>query len=250
MRLLVLALVAFCVGSAGASQAQKASPSSPYLWLEFGKTAVSELSCKDRVSNREIPVFLGVPVANARNAVEFSGAPSQGILVGPLDIHPPLTLTMWLWRNPDAPTHESGVELPEYIQELKLGKGRIIGAASGTPSSMSGGLKIGPEKLEVWHKNDHWSTVIQGPLAAGEWIHIAITFAEDQTATGYLNGMFSARTKAGFNFESNPVKLFSASLARQIGHPFAGRAADIRIYRGILALEEIAALAADSPQNN
>jgi hypothetical protein len=185
-------------------------------------------------------------------ALTFAGHPEQAVVLGSLPAQAPVTVALWLRRNARSTAHPAGATHPEYSQEHALGQGRLLSPLTGHPrdaARLSGILRLGPEGLQVWHGPDRWSVVVPGPLPAEEWIHLAVVFAADGTATGYRDGRRAGATRSGFHFGTGPAGLAAAALDRGYGFPFAGALADFRLVPAALSPEAIAQLARTSRSN-
>lgn len=212
------------------------------------------ISASDKISKRALEVRQAVRVVPTRlgHAVEFAGHPAQGVLLGVLELRPPVTLALWFRRAKAPPSHPDAAMRPEYLQEHRDGWGRILSPLTGTPrdaAQQSGVLRMSPDGVSVWHGPAKWSTVVSLPLPVEEWMHLAVTFGADLTATGYLNGQPRGTTRSDFNLGSGPVAIAAAALDRGFGYPFAGAIGDVRIYRGVLGQREIDELAGLRPDS-
>lgn len=230
-----------------------AAPAALALHVEFVQPVEGgPIVAIDRVSKRELEVRHAVRLVATRagQAVELAGHPGQGIILGPLDLRPPVTLALWVRRASAPRADPAGAKQPEYMQEFQAGQGRILSPITGTPREagrQSGVLRLGPDGMAVWHGPAKWSTVVSRELPVEEWLHVVVRFAGDLSATGYVNGRPQGSTQSDFNFGTGPVALASAALDRGFGFPFAGRICDVRLFRGVLSEREIEMLAAARP---
>lgn len=218
-----------------------AAPGKLLLHFTFdSRKNVNEFAINE-VNGKAFRIVDGVlATGKKKKGLEFFGKPDQGIFLDGVSIGQPVTIALWIKRAADPRLDTSGRNRPEYIQEHGLGKGRLLSPLRGDPRENSGSLRIGPEKVEVWHARDQWNDLIAGPIPAEEWIHVAVTFDKDLWATGYLNGKRQNKTRSAFHFASNALVLCAASLEKRYGFPFAGLIDDVRIYDGLLNETEIA----------
>jgi hypothetical protein len=166
--------------------------------------------------------------------LKLSGHPRQVVELGALGFDQPATLALWIWRDPAPVAHPEGAKQPEYTQEHQRGQGRLISRPSVSPSAgLAGALRVGPDKLEVWHGRG-WTKLIEAPIPAGEWVHLAMRFDADGRATGFLNGRRQTTVECRFHGREAPLTLASSSGDRGYGYPFAGLIDEVRIYRGAL----------------
>lgn len=209
----------------------------------------------DRIQGKTLEVrhAAGTEPTRTGTAIVFSGHPEQGVNLGPLDLQSPATITFWVKRAATPVAHPAGRERPEYVQEHAAGRGRLLSPATGQPRSpgsekLSGFLSIAPDGVRIWHGTERWKIVIPGPLPAERWLHLAIVFDRNGEAVGYLDGRRHGGTRATFEPGPQPIALFAAALDRGYGYPFAGAIDEVRLYRGILNDDAIAALAGQSPE--
>ena len=199
------------------------------------------------VDGKSFKIYHGSKIKRREGSfVFFTGHPEQGISLGRLDFHQPVTVAFWIKRDISSKMDSSHKKQPEYAQEYNQRKGRLLSAHGIESNKHIGSLRLGPEELEVWQASNQWGTLIPGPFPIEEWLHIAITFDEKCNATGYLNGIPQNMIQAGFDFGQNTVVFGSVSQNRY-GFPFAGAIGDLRIYRGVLNEKKIATLAKTSP---
>lgn len=176
-------------------------------------------------------------------ALELTGHPEQAVEIGVPGFGQPATLALWIKRSPSPQAHKDGIDRPEYLQEHERRQGRLISRTGGEPGQrLAGALRVGPEKLELWHGRG-WTPVIAASIPEDRWVHLAVVFSADGTATGYLNGVRDLTVKAAFDGRESSLALASASVQRRYGYPFAGCIDDFRLYQGSLSDEEIMSLA-------
>jgi hypothetical protein len=228
------------------------SPQGFHLQIESSRAPL-RLRAQAGSASRDLEhrhVGTGILSPAGQPSLLFSGHPSQAVVLGSLPDRAPVTVSFWLRRATDQVAWPEGRTHPEYVQEHALGQGRLLSPMSGHPrdaARLSGILRVGPEGLQIWHGPDRWSTVIPGPLPAGQWMHLAVVFDAAGTATGYRDGRRAGATRSDFAFGSGFVGLAAAALDRGYGYPFAGALADFRLLASALSPDAVAQLAAPSP---
>jgi hypothetical protein len=175
--------------------------------------------------------------------LQLSGHPDQAVDLGVLGFDQPATIVFWIKRASATKVEVRGMERPEYVQEQQRGQGRLLSRPTGSPAQgLAGSLRVGPEKLEVWHGRG-WSTLIAAPIPADSWMHLAVVYDENKQASGFLNGQRYATVASAFDGRHLALALVSASGDRHYGYPLAGAIDEVRIYRRALSDAEIITLA-------
>jgi hypothetical protein len=227
-----------CAGAAGSSSAGP-RPEVELSFEDFDGRSLTNLANGARLAVRHGEAVSGIQ----GRAVALSGHPDQCVDLGLLGFDQPATISLWIRRSSRPQAHPAGTSRPEYVQEQQRGQGRLLSRPTGSPSQgLAGSLRIGPEKLEVWHGRG-WSTLIAASLPADTWLHLAVVYDERKHATGFLNGQRHATVASGFDGRALPQALVSASGDRHFGFPLAGALDEVRIYRRALSDLEVAALA-------
>lgn len=92
-----------------------------------------------------------------------------------------------------------------------------------------------------------WSRLRWVGLASGSFMAWAAVSNPPQLAVHLKFEQGAGTTQAACNFRGNPVTIAAPALERRFGYPFAGRIREVRIYRGVLAADDIAALYSQAP---
>jgi hypothetical protein len=208
----------------------------------------SDVVATEQVRGAQLEVRRAVRVVPLHRgwAAEFAGHPEQAVVLGPLDLRPPVTLVLWVKRARSPSLFAAASSRPEYTQEHAVGAGRILSPMTGQPreaGNLSGILRLEADGLAVWHGLTKWHRVIARPLPTEQWLHLAVTIETDLTATGYLDGLRAGAALCGFDFGTGPVALVASALRKGYGYPFAGAIGDVRFYRCVLSESEIRTLA-------
>ena len=147
---------------------------------------------------------------------------SQAVDLQDLRLNAPATVAVW-------------IRLPETPKDL-----RILSQLAGS-TGQAGALRLEDAQLQVWN-GKAWQTAIPDGVKPDTWLHVAITFKPDGTATGFLNGVEQKTVPSGFDFLGVRAGI-GAKAMRQHGQEFVGQMRDFRINRRVLSTDEIARLA-------
>lgn len=223
------------------SNTQESNKVKLILHLSF----INDSSAKNSVDRKSYKIKK--MTRSKKRSAFFSGHPDQGINLGVLNVRQPVTIAFWIRRKSFNNNIDTSYNAPEYRDERNQGKGRLISAYGPARNKYIGSLRIGPEKLEIWHDGNKWGTLITDTFPLEKWLHIAITIDANCQAMGYMDGVEHQAIRSCFDFGQNTVVLFGTSQNRY-GFPFAGGIADIRIYHGVLKKKTITRLARNLPK--
>jgi len=151
---------------------------------------------------------------------------SQAVELQDLRLKAPATIAVWIrLAEPPADT-------------------RVFSQLNGS-TGQAGSIRLTDAQLQVWN-GMAWQTAIPDGVKPGTWIHIAVTFKADGSATGFLNGVEQRTVSSGFDFLGVRAGI-GAKFLRQHGNEFVGQMRDFRIDRRVLSADEIARLAKATP---
>jgi len=140
--------------------------------------------------------------------------------LGDLQLAAPATFAAWLWIGDTEDDR------------------RVLSQLDGPPTQ-SGALRLQAGALQV--AAGQWQTLIAAPLPREAWLHIAVVYGADGTATGYRDGERQATVRSGLDFAGVRTGI-GARFIGEWGRPFVGCMRDVRIVRRALSAGEIASI--------
>lgn len=215
----LLLLIALAMTTPGAATADEGL----VVHLKFDELSADGQTTPDASGQGHHGQVHGQPLVDGviGKAMHFEGYPEQIAELGDLKLEAPATVAFW------AKTRD-------------LSNDRRVFSQLDGPPSQAGTIRL-LGQLDVWPGEGEWQGAVTRNFRHDTWMHLAVVFDAEGSATGYLNGRAQETVKCGFDFTGVGAAI-GAKFLGEHGAVFVGLLDDFRIYSRVLSPEEIAGL--------